>query len=269
MACFVEQNGSIFNDDDDLFSDTSTMKCYSYGNSGKIQRYVNSATYVENEIYRSRDFETNSNSGSEEEDPAFEDDNISSYTFKKICRIDMSPEAEAKRREAYDNWLKAVNEREKEKKRRQKERIEAEHKMKLEKEEYKKFKNDEKVKAWNERKRREAEKKICRLNDMKQVTEKKVNEKPKEFKKAIRFEEWVTKKNEEYKALKAQKAEEKIKLKEYSKTRETVSDVVFKKWLKNSKNVAKPVPLNRGLDSLRGSTTKLYVNPTPWKSLEQ
>lgn len=181
----------------------------------------------------------------------------------------MSPEAEAKRREVYDNWLKAVNEREKEKKRQQKERIEAERKMKLEKEANKKLKNDEKVKEWNERKRREAEKKICRLNSMKQVAERKINEKPKEFKKAIRFEEWVEKKNEEYKALKAQQAMEKMKLKEYTKTRETVSDVVFKKWLKNSKNAPKPVPLNRGLDSLRGSTSKLYINPTPWKSLDQ
>lgn len=223
---------------------------------------------MENEIFRSGDFETNSDT----EDTAYEDENncnVSSFTFKKICRIDMSPEAEAKRREAYDNWLKAVNEREKEKKRIQKERIETERKMRLEKEEYKKLKNDEKVKAWNERKRREAERKICRLNDMRQVTEKRVNEKPKEFKKAIRYEDWVAKKNEEYKALKAQQEVEKRKIKEFTKTRETVSDVVFKKWLKNSKNAPKPVPLNRGLESLRGSTTKLYVNPNPWKSLEQ
>ena len=193
--------------------------------------------------------------------------NSSSFTLTKNCRIDTSPEAIARRREAYNNWLKAVNEREREKKRIQRERIEAERKMKLEKEEWKKLENDEKVKAWNERKRREAERKISRLNDMKQVTEKKLNE-PKEFKKAIRFEEWVAKKNREYKAMKAQTEEEKKKIKEFTKKRENVSAVVFQKWLKDSKNVAKPVPLNRGLDSLRGSTTKLYVNPVAWKSLE-
>lgn len=39
MACSVDKSGNSFNDEDDFFSETSTMKCYSYGNSDKIQRY--------------------------------------------------------------------------------------------------------------------------------------------------------------------------------------------------------------------------------------
>lgn len=231
--------------------------------------YTSSKNFIEKEIYRSSDFDSISNVSEIEHDDelcgADYDDNSSSFTVKRNCRIDMSPEAQQKRREAYNSWLKIVNEREKEKKKLQRERIEAERMRKQEEEDKKRLENDAKVREWNERKHREAQKKISRLNEMKQVTERKVNE-PKEFKKAIRFEEWVEKKNEEFRKMKARQEEEKKKFKDYVKTRECISAVSYKKWMQTSRNTPKPVPLNRGLESLRGSTTKLYVNPNAWKS---
>lgn len=228
----------------------------------------------EKEIYRCNDFDTNSDDLVIADRNEFDDENLNqknkSQFKRKSNKIDNSPEAEQKRREVYNKWLRDVNAREREKKRLQKEKLEAELEKKWEEEEARKLLRDEKVNKWHKKKENEAQKKITHMSVMKQVAEEKIRQ-PKEFKKAINFQDWLTKKNHEN--IQGRKTEEKNrKISEESlqttrKNRESKSTISYEKWKEMSKNTAKPVPLNRGLKSLRGSTTKIYVNPIPWKDI--
>lgn len=123
-----------------------------------------------------------------------------------------------------------------------------------------KAESEEKVNEWMRKKRIEADKEMARQVEL----QKKLaiaNEKPKEFKKAIDFQEWLKMKNEKLVVEKKQTAEKK-KPKDTLKRRESVT---HEQWMRTSSSKAKPVPFNRGLDSLKGSTTKLFVNPEPWR----
>ena len=91
---------------------------------------------------------------------------------------------------------------------------------------------------------------------------------PPTIKKNVAFDQWLQKKNQEEKVQK-KKAEEKQKLNEtYQKCRNTLSGLSYDKWQRNAQSKPKHVPLNQGLDTLRGSISKLYVNPIPWKNLD-
>lgn len=190
-------------------------------------------------------------------------------SFTRISRINANPEAEKKRKEAYDNWLKAVNARERERKRRQKEREEAEEAKKHESHEVKKAQRDEKIKMWMEKKESEAKEKLTRLNELKKRSSDINLKKPKDFKRAIDFKQWIEIKNDEYRAQKRSLEEQKHLQRDYRKCRESTSAAVYSKWKESSKGIPKPVPFNRGLESLRGSTTKIFVNPIAWKTLDE
>lgn len=190
-------------------------------------------------------------------------------SFTRISRIALSPEAQKKRKEAYENWLKAVNVRERERRRQQKEREEAEKAKKLENEEVKKAERDEKIKMWMEKKETEAKEKLTRLNELKKRSSDINLKKPKDFKRAIDFRQWIEMKNDEHQAQKRSMEEKNHLQRDYRKCRESTSAAVYSKWKEASKNTPKPVPFNRGLESLRGSTTKIFVNPIAWKTLDE
>lgn len=192
-----------------------------------------------------------------------------SNSYTRVCRVNASPEEDKKRAEAYQKWLKSANVRERERKRLQREREEAAKARELEIEELKRAASGEKVREWMKRKEIEAQKKLTRLNELKlRSSEVDVKKAPKDNKKAIDFQQWLEKKNDEHKAQKRMQEERKKLQKDYRVCRESTSAAVYSKWKQSSKNVAKPVPLNRGLESLRGSTTKIFVNPIEWKSLD-
>lgn len=146
----------------------------------------------------------------------------------------------------------------------ERERREAQIEALKEKEEEIKAKSGVKVAEWLRKKELEAEKKIARLQEARKALVA-ANSKPKEFKKAISYSEWMANKSESV-ALKKKEDEEKKKtVKTLSDCRKSHSNASFEKWVRSSSNKAKPVPIGKGLDSLRGSTTKLYINPEPWK----
>ncbi|XP_052892822.1 coiled-coil domain-containing protein 34-like [Anopheles moucheti] len=45
-----------------------------------------------------------------------------------------------------------------------------------------------------------------------------------------------------------------------------ISKEVYQQWLKSAKHKPKPVPLNQGPNTLRGTVSKIFVNPEPWKN---
>ncbi|KAH8421151.1 hypothetical protein KR009_003821 [Drosophila setifemur] len=46
--------------------------------------------------------------------------------------------------------------------------------------------------------------------------------------------------------------------------RKRLAQAAWQKWMSNVSEKPKPVPLNQGVDSLRGTISQLYVNPKPW-----
>ncbi|XP_068151234.1 uncharacterized protein [Drosophila tropicalis] len=81
-----------------------------------------------------------------------------------------------------------------------------------------------------------------------------------------RLKEWervkVEKQQQERERIRQQE-ERKIKL-EQERLQKTKG--AWNKWMKKASNRPKPVPLNQGIDTLRGTVSNIYINPIPWVS---
>ncbi|GLV32107.1 uncharacterized protein CBL_11937 [Carabus blaptoides fortunei] len=75
---------------------------------------------------------------------------------------------------------------------------------------------------------------------------------------------WLKKKESEELAKKLKEQERKLQEAEEKKKRMQMNAEAFQDWMKNSVHKPKPVPLNRGLESLRSSVSVSYINPVPW-----
>lgn len=122
---------------------------------------------------------------------------------------------------------------------------------------------EKKIKEWMEKKRIQAEEKFARMNEMKKklIVDKK---KPKEYKKAINFQDWINLKNQNCEVDRKRRDEEQNRSESRQQSRESVANQSYNKWIRAASTKAKPVPLCQGLESLRGSSTKIYTNPEPW-----
>ncbi|BFF93532.1 inner centromere protein A-like [Drosophila madeirensis] len=78
------------------------------------------------------------------------------------------------------------------------------------------------------------------------------------------LDSWHLKKIEIEKAKRKEQQLALLKQEEEQFNRQRKSEMAFKKWFSTVHTKPKPVPMNQGLDSLRGTISKLYVNPQPW-----
>ncbi|XP_058833423.1 coiled-coil domain-containing protein 34-like [Topomyia yanbarensis] len=169
---------------------------------------------------------------------------------------------------AYDKWLKAKIETErkrKESERMRQRREEAKKKMEAEK---RKLESEEKLKRWMERKEQEEQKK------KKQQEKKKGNGQEKSItdkkwlpndESVTNFNVWLSRvKQQEEQAKLRQLAKQRIE-EEFKNQRQDLSKMFYDEWLKSVKDKPKPVPLNRGTESLRGTISKIFINPNPWQ----
>ncbi|KAL5278356.1 hypothetical protein ACFFRR_003151 [Megaselia abdita] len=81
------------------------------------------------------------------------------------------------------------------------------------------------------------------------------------------FENWLLKKANYDKNLKEQLREQLEQKKILEETKKKISDKIYEKWLENAPYKPKPVPMNKGMLSLKGSTTEIFKNPEPWKKV--
>jgi coiled-coil domain-containing protein 34 len=130
-------------------------------------------------------------------------------------------------------------------------------------EEQRKAANEKKVHEWLEKKRVEAEEKMSRMSLAKKKLDE-VMEKPKEFKKAINFDDWISQKKQNFEAEKKRHQEAQKAARNIQTSREVVAAQSFDKWIRSASARTLPVRAGQGLKSLRGSSTKIYVNPQPW-----
>ncbi|XP_053666022.1 coiled-coil domain-containing protein 34-like [Anopheles marshallii] len=181
----------------------------------------------------------------------------------QIIKVKVVPKQRERDPEAFKNWLKAKNEEI----RRNRE------KEMLAKEEL------QRQKELEEKKRKEmSEKKIHEWMTRKKQTGKKRSSNPESNKchdsssehlycdPEAKYKNWLQKvrKSEEEKRLRdltVKQLEQQIR-----KEKKQVAEEVYQQWLKSAKHKPKPVPLNQGPNTLRGTVSKIFVNPEPWKN---
>ncbi|XP_055842936.1 putative uncharacterized protein DDB_G0271982 [Episyrphus balteatus] len=174
-----------------------------------------------------------------------------SYTIQKICE-----DTKISQLNAYHNWLSGKKRLKANKEAKQKE-IEQERQRQLEE---RKQLAEEKYQQWLAKKTQPKEKpllqtemqeyqKVCQSHDDSESNRK----------------AWEQKKLDEQR----RKREKELKLREQQKIleeqRKQKADRAWQSWLAEAPLKPKPVPLNKGFFSLKGTISDIYVNPNPWR----
>lgn len=82
-------------------------------------------------------------------------------------------------------------------------------------------------------------------------------------------ESWWHKKQEQQQRQRLEKQRH-IQKKEWETLkRKQLASMAWQKWMSNVYDKPKPVPMNQGIDSLRGTVSQIYINPVPWKPLKK
>uniref|UniRef100_A0A182M111 Coiled-coil domain-containing protein n=1 Tax=Anopheles culicifacies TaxID=139723 RepID=A0A182M111_9DIPT len=191
------------------------------------------------------------------------DVNLGADTKQQVIKVIIAPKKRERDPEAYKKWLKTKNEEIR--KNREKEILtkqELQRQKELEEEKRKEI-NKKKIQAWMERKKQDAKK-----SNAKPVNDKSADASSEHLHSDpdAKFKHWLlkVKKQEEEKRLHdltLKQREQQIK-----QEKKKMSDQIYQQWLKHAKHKPKPVPLNQGPNTLRGTVSKLVVNPEPWKS---
>ncbi|BFF93533.1 coiled-coil domain-containing protein 34 [Drosophila madeirensis] len=79
-----------------------------------------------------------------------------------------------------------------------------------------------------------------------------------------RLQEWEMEKVKQAEKRRMQQQREAARLHQETLLRHKQADEAFEKWMQNVSQRPKPVPLNQGLASLRGTVSELYINPNEW-----
>ncbi|EDW25536.1 GL26646 [Drosophila persimilis] len=79
-----------------------------------------------------------------------------------------------------------------------------------------------------------------------------------------RLQEWELEKVKQAEKRRQQQQREAQKLHQENLLRLKKADEAFEKWIQNVSQRPKPVPLNQGFKSLRGTISDIYVNPNEW-----
>ncbi|KAH8248663.1 hypothetical protein KR032_001973 [Drosophila birchii] len=80
-------------------------------------------------------------------------------------------------------------------------------------------------------------------------------------------EEWWLKKKQQHQSQREEKTRALVSKALEQKRRKELAELAWKQWMSNVHEKPKPVPLNQGMDSLRGSISPMYINPKPWMAL--
>ncbi|XP_047991675.1 vicilin-like seed storage protein At2g18540 [Leguminivora glycinivorella] len=168
---------------------------------------------------------------------------------------------EAKKRQVFEQWLAR-----KEKEKREKARLE---KMKRQPAPTTTTEQrEESYRRWLERKRTQTERRKAQeivhkfKNAERQAEERNMRERAKEEKLA----EWIRRKEEDMKLMKTREERRAARLAIEEKRKRAEGERAYRDWLRTSRNKPLPVPLNQGELSMRGSVSKMYINPIPWQS---
>ncbi|KAM8717476.1 hypothetical protein ACLKA7_004208 [Drosophila subpalustris] len=80
---------------------------------------------------------------------------------------------------------------------------------------------------------------------------------------------WWHKKQEQQQRQRLERQRHLQKKERDNQRRKQLASTAWQKWMSNVYDKPKPVPMNQGLDSLRGTVNQIYINPVPWKRLKK
>lgn len=82
-----------------------------------------------------------------------------------------------------------------------------------------------------------------------------------------RLEEWERAKRLEEERRRMLNRQEEQRRRKLEQERRQMADKAWEKWIAGADKKPKPVPLNRGIFTLRGTVSDIFVNPNEWKSI--
>ncbi|KAL9895336.1 uncharacterized protein ACN2A1_006074 [Glossina fuscipes fuscipes] len=82
-----------------------------------------------------------------------------------------------------------------------------------------------------------------------------------------RLIEWDRKKRVQEERRRAAKRQEEQKRRELEEQRRNIAAGAWERWSSDAAKKPKPVPLNRGIFTLRGTISNIYVNPNKWQPI--
>ncbi|XP_034650005.1 uncharacterized protein LOC117889675 [Drosophila subobscura] len=176
-----------------------------------------------------------------------------------------SEQKECERKLRYEEWVQRKNEQKKEDllaKKRASERLERLNKERMEQ-------SEQKVREWNLKKaqllQEQRNKKPLTIPKKSSTTSVPTNasrprETPEERRQRLQVFERSRAAREQRLAREQEEKEQRIL------ARRQLADGAFSRWMENVHTRPKPVPFNQGFDSLRGTASKIYINPKEWDS---
>ncbi|XP_060517952.1 coiled-coil domain-containing protein 34-like [Cylas formicarius] len=128
-------------------------------------------------------------------------------------------------------------------------------------------KEQENFKKWLAEKRalEEERKKKAQLEEMEAILRAAEKEK-KKVENDLNFRLWLRRKKKLDLEKKTKEKIQLIRIYEEKLTRIEENERAYRQWLESSKNKPRPIPLNRGLQSLCSSQSVTYINPLPWNA---
>ncbi|XP_017844915.1 putative uncharacterized protein DDB_G0274435 [Drosophila busckii] len=82
-------------------------------------------------------------------------------------------------------------------------------------------------------------------------------------------ESWWHKKQEQRQRQREQQQQHLLQQAEQKQQRKQQAEQAWLKWVSKVCEKPKPVPLNQGINSLRGTISQIYINPVRWQSLKK
>ncbi|XP_053699157.1 uncharacterized protein LOC128746133 [Sabethes cyaneus] len=196
-------------------------------------------------------------------------DDCNSDTSTSTTVAQIIPKRRERDPNAFDKWLKAKIETErtwKEKEQKRKRREEARKKLE---EERRKQESEEKLKKWMKRKEQERKKKeeIQQKQKQKKEAEQSVSRNWTNSDDSVtNFNVWLSRVKQQENLKKMRQLAKQRMEEEFKHQRQDLSRLFYDEWLKSAKDKPKPVTLNRGVESLRGRISKIFINPNPWQA---
>uniref|UniRef100_A0A182X6H6 Coiled-coil domain-containing protein n=1 Tax=Anopheles quadriannulatus TaxID=34691 RepID=A0A182X6H6_ANOQN len=193
--------------------------------------------------------------------------NLDSDPSSQIIKVNIAHKKRVSDPEAYKNWLKAKNEEIR--KNREKELLAKQElqRQKEQEEEKRKEESKKKIKEWMQRKKQDSTKKATNPKAAKERQHSQSSSSEHLYcDPDAKFKSWLlnVRKREEEKRLRAQTVKQLEK--KIQDEKKKISDEIYQEWLKSAKHKPKPVPLNQGPHTLRGTVSQIFINPQPWKS---
>lgn len=82
-----------------------------------------------------------------------------------------------------------------------------------------------------------------------------------------RLDEWERTKRLQEERRRMKKQQEEQRRRELEEQRRQAAAEAWNKWMAEAAKKPKPVPLNRGIFTLRGTISDIFVNPNEWKHI--